>query len=405
MTFSDRYLQSLKPKEKMYQIRESHGFGLRVLPSGVKIFIYVYTLDGKRRQMNLGHYPHKSLADARKTYRDAANLVADGLDPQGAQPTPEPPPEHSTVSALAEVWLNEWSSVHHTSRVNYNYRKALEASVIPLWESRLVNEIKRRDVVALLETIAKKTPGQAGNVMKAARGMFTYAVERELIEFNPFAEVKVARAIPSMVLTSRDRVLNPDEIKHIWQAIDAGGGSDATKRALKLTLVTAQRPGEVAGMHQNEITVGVGKERCKECRRCGWWTIPAERMKNNKEHRVFLSTLAMELIGDAKGYICPSTDNDGPLTANSVAYHVRREVPGTGKEKFYGLSRWTPHDLRRTAGTIINELGSGNEIMDAILSHTLPGVTGIYNRNKYDKEKQVWLTKWSEHLRKLAEGK
>lgn len=405
MTFSDRYLQSLKPKEKMYQVRESHGFGLRVLPSGVKIFIYVYTLTGKRRQMNLGHYPHLSLADARKAYREAANVVADGLDPQAKQPSPEMPPEQFTVSALAKQWLNEWSKEHHTKRVNYNYEKALKASVIPVWGSRLIQEIKRRDVVALLEAIAKKTPGQAGNVLKAARGMFTYAVEREIIEYNPFAEVKVARAIPSMVLTSRDRVLSPDEIKHIWQEIDAGGGSPATKRALKLILVTAQRPGEVAGMHTDEITVGVGHERCRICRRCGWWTIPAERMKNNKEHRVYLSSLAMELIGEEEGNVLPSSEPDEPITANAVAYHVRREVPGTGKAKFYGLPRWTPHDLRRTAGTMINELGSGNEIMDAILSHTLPGVTGIYNRNKYDKEKQEWLIRWSEHLKKLVEAR
>lgn len=140
MTFSDRYLQSLKPKEKMYQVRESHGFGLRVLPSGVKIFIYVYTLTGKRRQMNLGHYPHLSLADARKAYREAANVVADGLDPQAKQPSPEMPPEQFTVSALAKQWLRRLLKVHGAliatatqSSRSQNYKRELPRRVASAW--------------------------------------------------------------------------------------------------------------------------------------------------------------------------------------------------------------------------------------------------------------------------------
>lgn len=404
-TFTDKYIKSLKPETEMYQLREGRGFAIRVLPSGVKTWYYIYNYNGKRRQMNLGNYPEKSVEAAHGAYRAAVDLIKNGIDPQMPLEPPPIPPEQLTVAKLVEIWIDEWSKDHHSTRVNYNYKKALKAGVLPIWGMRPANEIKRRDVIALLESIAKQTPGQAGNVLKAARGVFTYAVEREMIEYNPFAEVKIARSIPSMILASRDRVLSPAEIKHIWQAIEDGGGSPATKRALKLILVTAQRPGEVAGMHTDEIVIGAGRERCRVCRRCGWWTIPAERMKNKKEHRVYLSPLAMELIGKEAGYVFPSSEPGKPLTANSLAYHVRREVPGTGKAKFYGLHRWTPHDLRRTAGTILNELGSGNEIMDAVLSHSLPGVTGIYNRNKYEKEKQEWLTRWSEHLKKLVEVK
>ena len=66
--------------------------------------------------------------------------------------------------------------------------------------------------------------------------------------------------------------------------------------------------------------------------------------------------------------------------------------------EYFGLPRWTPHDLRRTAATKMSELGCPDEIIDAILNHAKKGVIGIYNRNKYDKEKQEWLTKWSAHL-------
>ena len=56
MKFTDKYIANLKPKLKMYQQREGDGFGIRVLPSGYKIWIFTYTYDGKRRQMNLGSY-------------------------------------------------------------------------------------------------------------------------------------------------------------------------------------------------------------------------------------------------------------------------------------------------------------------------------------------------------------
>lgn len=115
--FTDRYIQGLKPTEKMYQVREGHGFGMRVLPSGLKIWIYTYTWGSRRRQLNLGHYPHVSLADARRKYLDAAGLVANGIDPQAEpeSPQPDPEPEEMTVQTLAKTWLSEWSK-HFTTR-------------------------------------------------------------------------------------------------------------------------------------------------------------------------------------------------------------------------------------------------------------------------------------------------
>ena len=100
---------------------------------------------------------------------------------------------------------------------------------------------------------------------------------------------------------SRDRELTEKEIKHLWNAIDEGGGSDGTKRALKLILITGQRPGEVVGIHRREIE---GK----------WWTIPWERIKTRKrrqeDHRVYLSPLALSLIGDGDGYIFSDPDKE-----------------------------------------------------------------------------------------------
>lgn len=404
MKFTDRYLKSLEPLDKDYRIREGHGFAIRVLPSGIKRFEYIYTLNSKRRILHLGNYPSTSLADARQSYHDAAALTSKGKDPQQKPALPSPDPEKMTVKELARVWLGEWSKVNHSPKWHNTLKLTLEKDFLPEFGAKITSNIRRLDAMAILESKAASAPGQARNLHKALRGMFTYAIERELVDFNPFTEIRPARSIPSMREVKRERHFVDLEIKLLWPRINAGGGSESTRRALFLILATGQRPGEVTGMHSNEIQVGIGQERCKLCRRCGSWTIPAERRKGNKggEQSIFLSALALELIGTTEGYICPGDDPLLPITENSVAYHVRRAVKGTGKLPYYGLPRWTPHDLRRTCGTGVRRLGASRDTMDLILGHSVQGVTGVYDRYDGALEKDLWLTKWAEHLKQLV---
>src|SRR4051812_37595641 len=99
--------------------------------------------------------------------------------------------------------------------------------------------------------------------------MFTYAVERDRLQHTPCIGVKALS--PNK---NRERTLKESEIKTLWNNLNMAAISEDTKRALKLVLITAQRPGEVTGMHTSEINGN-------------WWTIPVERSKNDKEHRVF----------------------------------------------------------------------------------------------------------------------
>jgi hypothetical protein len=215
LTFTDRYLQSLKPKEKQYYVREQRGFTVRVLPTGVKTFLFIYTIDGKRRQMNLGIYPDKSLERAHKDYLEAAALVKDGIDPQA--PPPPPPatvvePEKTTVSDLKKKYIKHIKT--HLAALSVKHQdERLENHLIPVMGDRPIIEIRRRDAIELIESIAAKKRGAARNVLLAARAMFTYAVHRELVEYNPFSGVGVA--VPQSAPDSRERVLTDDELKKV----------------------------------------------------------------------------------------------------------------------------------------------------------------------------------------------
>jgi Arm DNA-binding domain len=269
--FTDKYIDNLKREPKMYQVRECRGFAIRVLTTGVKSWYFIYTINGKRRQICLGNYPDVSLKEARKNYKRAFDLTEVGIDPLQKQATPEPPPTPPpvlTVAGLVDLYI-ERTKTYLVPRSVRQQSRTLTQDVIPVIGDRPVSEIRRKDAIHLVETIAKRAPGQARNVIKTARAMFTYAHDYELVEVNPFSNI--GRAVPSTAPKSRDRTLLNSEIKHIWGVLS----NSEIGRTILMVLVTAQRPGEVSGMAWNEIVIGEEKPRCFICRRCGWWTIPS----------------------------------------------------------------------------------------------------------------------------------
>lgn len=381
MKFTDKFLQSLKPSEKEYFIREGHGFAIRVYPNGLKTFLYIYTFNGKRRRIGLGSYPLISLAAAREKYLDAAKSVANNIDPSAPESlstqidTPK-----QTVSELKKLYMAHIKThLVPASVKNHGYR--MEKDLIPVWGDRPITDIRRRDAIALIESIAARgTPGSARNLLLSSRAMFSYAVQREMIEYNPFAGVGVA--VPQAAAKERDRVLSETEIKHIWETLSNWGNSEYIRRAILLILVTGQRPGEVANMHWNEINGNL-------------WTIPSERSKNGRENRVYLTDLALSLLPDTEDYVFPASRGaHGPLYVNTLSHHLSHHV----KPAHLGLPRWTPHDLRRTAATGLASLGCSDEIIDEVQNHKKRGIIRTYNRYRYDKEKQEWLTRWAEYL-------
>lgn len=394
--FTDIQIKSLKPKDKPYQVREGKGFGIRVFPSGEKTFFFAYKFHGRQRMLTLGSYPELKLADARKKFRAARELLAKGIDPLEAKHGERLEP---TLADLVKDFLKRHVA-EKASRSLPEYRRNLEKDVLPSWKNKRVKDIKKRDVILLLEKIIDRgAKNQANQVFKIVRKMFNFAVERDILEYSPCAGVK----LPSQE-KKRSRFFSDKEICTFWEELDSAAMSESTRRALRLVLVTGQRPGEVIGLHRSEIE---GQ----------WWTIPTERSKNKLVHRVFLTPLALELIGNKEGYIFESPRKGKPIAVNALSRAVRNnsiwaQKPDMKKAKqkkkkflFSIEEPWTPHDLRRTCATHLQELGFSDEIMDAVLNHAKKGVTGIYGLYKYDREKQLALEAWSRKLRGILEGK
>ena len=433
---NDIIIKNLKPAEKEYTRREKGGFGLRVHPSGTKTFFYLYRVDGKRRFLNLGEYKDKlhpsgvTLEDARIVFEIERGKVtalkagrSDGHDPAQVKKAAaekrvtaaEDVLKLPTVATLIEDYIEK-----HAKKKKRGWaedERILQHDALPAWGKRKAQDITKRDVVLLLEKIVERgSPGSANNNFKIIRKMFNYAVEKDIIKITPCAGVKM----PADEVR-KDRYLTETEISAFWTNVDTCLSSDEVKRALKLILVTGQRPGEVIGMHTSEINGS-------------WWTIPAERSKNKREHHVFLTKTALDLIGPLKvldlktkemkpkGFIfrCPhigkerSIENTAP--ARVISRNLAIPVLHNGKPVFdekgkpvienkLGVEKFTPHDLRRTAATFMSKIGFMDEIIDAVLNHTKQGIIRTYNVNRYDKEIQQALEAWERKLNSIVEGK
>jgi integrase len=423
-TFTDFYIKNLKPKGKAYRVSEGRGgFCMMVYPTGIKTFLYRYKINGKDAAITLGKYPKEvTLLEARQKYNKAYDAFKSGKDPrQAILPSPENPPADNnqlssgiTIKELMELYINEWSEHNHSKRWSRANRLCLEKDLIPEWGDQKPSSLKPKDAYNLIDKVARRAPASARNLIKAATSMYDYALRQEYVEFNPFV-LKFSKHSPKIIPKARERILSEDEIRFLWKAIDGGPGTSEVKRAIKLILVTAQRPGEVAGMRFSEIDGN-------------WWTIPPERIKTEKKvglghvprpHMVYLTPLAKELIGEpgwAGDIVFPAIKGHNkrkgtkseykPIDANALNKRVSRqdEKGSKGKkvvikEPYYGLTQWWPHDLRRTADTMMNAIGIDHRHVEMVLNHSLGKVESIYNKYQYKDEKMAALINWENKLK------
>ena len=262
-----------------------------------------------------------------------------------------------------------------------------------------MKEITRRDVALLLDSVRERAPITANRLQGRLSRLFNFAAERGVIDRSPVERIPKPRETP------KERTLNDDEIRVFWKSIEDVGLDQGTIIALKLTLLLGQRPGEIVGAAKAEFD-----------REAGWWTIPAERMKGAKMHRVPLPPLALALIERAwtmscdSAYLFPTQRGAGmdkPVAEHSLARAVSRKVGErqAGRKGDYaglGMAKWTPHDLRRTARTKWAEIGIDDVVAERLLSHILQGMLAVYNRHTYDAEKRIALEAWERHLCKIV---
>lgn len=391
---TDVSVQSLKPKATRYEVWDpaNPGFGVRVTPKGIKSFVYLYRFGTLARRMTIGRYPQMSLSKARQEYANAKVTLEDkGLDPgkslvDGRAASRAAP----TVVQLVDEYIEKWAIPRKKSW--REDKRLLTHDVIPVLGRKKAAEVTRRDIRLLLDGIIERgAPITANRVLAVVRKMFRFAVSRDIVPSNPCEAIEA----PAKE-ASRERVLSKPEIQTVWQRLESQEPkmTELVKMSLRMMLVTGQRKGEVVGARWDEMDLAAG-----------WWTIPGEKAKNGLPHRVPLSPLALtllkrvrELSGDS-AFLFPSSRGNKHIREDAISKAVRRD------EVALKVLHFTPHDLRRTAASQMASAGISRLVISKILNHVDSGVTAVYDRHGYDKEKRKALNAWARQLDSITSGK
>jgi len=398
------------------------GFGIRVYASGTMTFFYQYKVDGQRRFMVLGDqpYPQTTLKMAREYYQAERSKVkalrrgsADGVDPVlqkklkaeiRSQEEEARRREYSFDQLAREYIINNVEgqlaekSVYDIKRILIGTGKRGTLDDFVLWRHRKASSITTEEVAHLLKTVSSRSAASARNIVKACRPMFGYGFVRGIVQINPFVlnGIKSFLSKPMQVQlapTIKNRVLSKDEIKHLWKTIDKGKGSIEAKKALRIMLLTGQRPSEVLGISSSEINNN-------------WWTLPKSRTKsrldkNRRDHKVYLVPEAIRIIGTKVGYIFESPVEDSlgnkrPIHINAIGHMLRAN-------NYFGLEPWGAHDLRRTCRTYMSDIdGISSNAAEAVLNHARVGVVANYDHHAYERQIEKALTLWRNKLMEIV---
>ncbi|MBO2683059.1 tyrosine-type recombinase/integrase [Shewanella algae] len=388
---TDTKLRNLKPRDKLYKVNDRDGLYVAVTPAGSISFRYNYSIHGRQETITFGRYGVGgiTLAEARERLGEAKRMVADGKSPAKEKARDKARVKGAeTFGAWAEKWLRGYQMADSTRDMRRSiYVRELETK----FGNQKLTEISHEDLRALTDAIVERgAPATAVHAREIVLQVYRWATERGQKVENPADLVRpasIARFEP------RDRTLTPAEIGLMYRYMEKVGTTPSIRAAVKLLLLTMVRKSELTNATWSEINFSEAL-----------WTIPKERMKRRNPHLVFLSRQAMDILialktfAGGSDYIFPSRyDSDAPMSSATMNRVMDLTYKAAQKEG-QSLSKFGPHDLRRTASTLLHEAGYNTDWIEKCLAHEQKGVRAVYNKAEYREQRAAMLQDWADMI-------
>jgi integrase len=380
-----RVVDGLKAGLSEYTIWDGQltGFGVRVRPSGAMSYVVGYRAGSGRatpkKRLTIGTVGKIAPEQARTLAQGILGAVAHGRDPMRERRKTEAAPKNSLRSVVENYLAREGYKL----RTADDQRATFERLVFPTLGARQIDEIRRSDINGLLDEIEdERGPRMASLTLAYLSRVMNWHASRVDDFRSP-----IVRGMSRGVATKRDRVLTDDELRAFWRASE--GWDHPFSRLLRFILLTATRREEAAGMRWSELEGAA-------------WTIPAARYKTNIDFELPLSRATLDVLALAprfgeKGFVFTTTGEAGiggfskfkARFDGLMLAELRRAAVEHGDDPAkVALSRWTIHDLRRTARSLMTQAGVPPDHAERALGHVIGGVRGVYDRHRYFEEKR-----------------
>jgi integrase len=370
------------PKDIVYWDANCPGFGVKVTPTGRKVFVVLYRTVGtgaRLRKYTIGTYGRVTLNQARVTAQKVFAAKLDGRDLAAEKKDSRRRMVADRVDDLLEAFIAQHVSQNRSAA---EVSRMLRREVGSAWGNRSIHEITKRDVIDVVNAIEQRgAPIAANKALKAIKTFFRWCVGRAVLNQSPADGVP----LPAKEM-ARDRVLDDNELARIILAARQIGGPYGG--IVELLALTGQRRQEVACCSWDEIDAVTRT-----------WKLSSARTKNAKAHEVYLSDQAMAVLSRAEktGEFVFSRSGTAHFQDFSLA---KREL-----DQLSGVSRWRLHDLRRTCVSGMARLGIAPHVADKILNHqngSISGVAAVYQRHDFLAERKKALEMWGAHIQRAV---
>lgn len=357
---------------------DQHGLILRVQPSGSKQWIWRGTVHGKRRDLGLGGFPYVGLAEARAAAFEYRKAARRGDDPvalrSGGVPTFE-----RVVETVIALHAGKWKP---GGKSEAQWRSSLATYVLPAIGSKRVDQITSADVMACLAPIWHTKLETARRVRQRVSKVMKWAIAEGYRGDNPGADAVLAALPRQNSGKKHHRALPHRAVADAVGTVRASNAHPTLRLAFEFLVLTAARSGEVRGAVWSEIDLDTAT-----------WTIPPERMKTGREHRVPLSVRALAVLSEASEHsdgnrwVFPSRTGGELASWTLTKLPTRLNLGGT------------LHGMRSSFRDWCGETGVPREVAEACLAHRIgTAAEQAYARSDLLERRRELMEAWAQYL-------
>lgn len=387
--------KNFEAKEKNYKKFDGGGMFLLIKPDGSKYWRLKYNYAGKEKLLALGVYPEVSLKDARKKRDEYKRQLKEGFDPVQKKRQEKTELKENVANTFENIAL-EWHKHKWKDSIKKDAKlelSRLKRHIFPYLGSIPIKKITAQQLISTIRNMedngilseSQKTRSIVGQVFK-------YAIATKRAKHNLIQDTAGAYKQPNV---KHHPNFSEKELKEFLKTFADFKGNPITKLALKFLILTFVRSNELRGARWEEFDFEKNE-----------WRIPAERMKMKEQHIVPLSKQSLALLEEIKKR--SFKENESELLFPSA---IRSEKPISDNTLSKALrnqgyqGRATPHGMRATASTILNENGFKPDVIERQLAHCERNkVRASYNHAQYLQERREMMNWWGDFVEKL-EGK